>query len=112
MIIEGFLPLNLDKTPIGTDPYFIEALININRHLKRSLCNLESKLTTIKLDYQEHLTDTEDFLNLKEKMEIFLCQKFLKLICLKKSKIKLLDFNTLKHSINILTDGKDYSYVE
>ncbi|XP_068619392.1 uncharacterized protein [Battus philenor] len=92
VIIEGFLPL--DKTTYA-DPNLVEVLLKINKHLKEKVNVLQSTIKTIKIDYLEHLNDTEDFVNLKEKMEKFVCQKYRKLIYLKKSKVNMIELETI-----------------
>ncbi|XP_045537902.1 uncharacterized protein LOC123721882 [Papilio machaon] len=94
IIIEGFLPLDLEEKTTCSETNLIEVLLKINKSLKDKVTTINSKLKVIKLDYLEHLADTEEFINLKEKMENYVCQKFLNLIYLKKSKINMLEPDT------------------
>lgn len=95
IIIEGFLPLDLEEKATSSATNLIEVLLKINRNLNYRVTTLNSKLRLIKLDYLEHLGDTEQFINLKEKMENYVCQKFLNLIYLKKSKINMIEPDTV-----------------
>ncbi|KAL0860112.1 hypothetical protein ABMA27_010420 [Loxostege sticticalis] len=83
VIMEGFLPMELDTSPPNTRPDLFEITIYLNNYLKRKLKDLKQKYETVKKDYTKCLKDTEKFLNLKIGMEKTLCDKFLNLLTLK-----------------------------
>lgn len=87
MVIEGFLPMELDQGPKEKHPDLVEVLISINKHMKQKVKTLKYKFETTKSEYQKCLKDTEEFLKLKIQMEKALCDKFLSLLCVKKSRI-------------------------
>ncbi|XP_022817959.1 uncharacterized protein LOC111350564 [Spodoptera litura] len=93
VIIEGFLPMELDPTPKHAHPDLIEVLVALNKHMKQKVHNLKSSFQSIKSDYQKCLRDTEEFLNLKIEMEKALCDKFLSLLSVKRSKVNSLKLN-------------------
>lgn len=90
-IIEGFLPVETIATPTNSQPDLVEILIALNRHLKEKVSNLQSSYKSIKTEYHLCLRDTEEFLNLKVDMEKALCDKFMNLLNIKKSKFKLVE---------------------
>ncbi|PZC70623.1 hypothetical protein B5X24_HaOG215444 [Helicoverpa armigera] len=93
IVIEGFLPMELDPAPKHAHPDLIEVLIALNKHMKQKVHTLKYRFQTIKSDYQKCLRDTEEFLNLKIEMEKALCDKFLSLLSVKKSKVNALKLN-------------------
>ncbi|KAF9419327.1 hypothetical protein HW555_004091 [Spodoptera exigua] len=99
IVIEGFLPMELDSAPKNAHPDLIEVLVALNKHMKQKVHTLKSRFQTIKSDYQKCLRDTEEFLNLKIEMEKALCDKFLSLLSVKRSKV-----NSLKVSKAYLKD--------
>ncbi|CAD0203761.1 unnamed protein product [Chrysodeixis includens] len=90
LIIEGFLPMEVDPAPKHTQPDLTEVLLALNKHLKQKVNSLQYRFETVKNDYQKCLKDTEEFLNLKIEMEKALCDKFLSLLSVKKSKVNAL----------------------
>ncbi|KAG6464046.1 hypothetical protein O3G_MSEX014233 [Manduca sexta] len=90
-VIEGFLPMEIDKSPKNCQPDVIDILLALNKYLKDKIYDVKYKFHTIKSDYQKCLMDTEEFLNLKIEMEKALCDKFLNLISIKKSKVETLE---------------------
>lgn len=105
LIIEGFLPMELDPSPKHAQPDLIEVLLALNKHLKLKVQNLKFRFDSVKNDYQKCLKDTEEFLNLKIEMEKALCDKFLSLLSVKKSKV-----NALKLRQEVVQD-EDYDAV-
>lgn len=93
IVIEGFLPMELDPTPKRSHPDLIEVLVALNKHMKQKVHNLKSSFQSIKSDYQKCLRDTEEFLNLKIEMDKALCDKFLSLLNVKRSKVNSLKLN-------------------
>lgn len=96
IIMEGFLPMELDMSPTNTRPDLFEIILVLNKYLKGKITDLKRKYETVKKDYTKCLNDTEEFLNLKIGMEKTLCDKFLNLLSLKKSKVDGLQKCTLK----------------
>lgn len=88
VIIEGFLPVEIMKGQTNVQPDLVEVLLTLNKHLKDKVENLQNKFETTKLDYNRCLNDTEEFLNLKVDMEKALCEKFLNLLEVKKTKLQ------------------------
>lgn len=88
VIIEGFLPVDIVKGQTNVQPDLVEVLLTLNKHLKDKVEKLQNKFETTKLNYQRCLSDTEEFLNLKVDMEKALCEKFLNLLEVKKTKLK------------------------
>lgn len=84
VILEGFLPVKLDKSSKKSQPNLLEVLLAINKHLTGKVNLLKHKLESVKIDHQKSLSDTEEFLNLKINMEKALSKKFLTLLNLKK----------------------------
>lgn len=93
LIIEGFLPMELDSSPKNKQPDLVEVLLGLNNHLKTKVSGLKYKFETIKTDFQKCLKDTEEFLSLKIDMEKALCDKFLSLLNVKKSNINAIQLN-------------------
>lgn len=85
LVMEGFLPLDIDTSSRSSQPDIVEVLISLNKHLKQKATDLQNKYNTIKLQYYKCLKDTEEFLGLKMEMERSLCEKFLVLINLQKA---------------------------
>lgn len=106
-VIEGFLPMELDTGPKNTHPDLIEVLIALNKHMKQKVHGLKYRFQNIKSDYQKCLRDTEEFLNLKIEMEKALCDKFLSLLSVKKSKVNALKLNqgSLKNDEDLMELG-------
>ena len=84
IVIEGFLPMELDLYPKQKHPDLVEVLLTMNKHMKQKVQMLKLKFDSIKSEYQKCLKDTEEFLNLKIQMERALCDKFLSLVTDKK----------------------------
>lgn len=91
VIIEGFLPVNIETSPNIYLSDLIDILIALNRHLNSKLNNFKNKYENIQNEYQKCLKDTEEFLNLKVDMEKNLSKNFLNLLNLKKGEIVMLD---------------------
>lgn len=110
IIIEGFLPVEIDKSPKTVQPDIIEVLLALNKHLISKVTGMKFELQSIKTEYDKCLKDTEEFLNLKIEMEKALCEKFLNLLHLKRSKIISLKSNTIRPSdVGKLNYGKGES---
>ncbi|XP_039758094.1 uncharacterized protein LOC120632318 [Pararge aegeria] len=90
VIIEGFLPVELEVSPSISRPDLIEVLLALNRHLHEKLGIYKSKIKNIKTEYTKCLKDTQEFLHLKNGMEKALCDKFLNLLNMKKNDIQML----------------------
>lgn len=88
VIIEGFLPVEIVKRQTNVHPDLVEVLLTLNKYLKDKVEKLQNKFASATLDYQRCLNDTEEFLNLKVDMEKALCEKFLNLLAVKKSKLQ------------------------
>ncbi|XP_060805348.1 uncharacterized protein LOC132902837 [Amyelois transitella] len=88
VVIEGFLPMELDTSPHNSRPDLIEILLTLNKHLIKKLNLIKNRFKNAKVDYEKCLKDTEDFLKLKIDMEKALCIKFLNLLNVKKTKIE------------------------
>lgn len=88
VVIEGFLPVDVDNSPEFVKPDLIEVLLELNKHLKHKIQNLGYRYTALKTNYEKCLQDTEEFLNLKIDMEKALCEKFLNLMNVKKTKLE------------------------
>ncbi|XP_073950716.1 uncharacterized protein [Choristoneura fumiferana] len=84
IVIEGFVPVELDSSQRHSRPDLIEVLMAINTQLKYKISEIKTKYETVKKDYQKCLKDTEEFLNLKIDMERALCDKFLNTLNVKK----------------------------
>lgn len=115
VIIEGFLPMELDTSPAHTRPDLFEIILVLNKYLKASIADLKRKYKAIKEDYSKCLKDTEEFLNLKIEMEKSLCDKFLNLLNYKKSKVEALEKTELSNGDdNKLKQSKlnKISYIE
>lgn len=87
LIIEGFLPMELDLYPKHKYPDLVEVLLTMNKHMKQKVNKLKLEFDSIKSEYQKCLNDTQEFLNLKVQMERALCDKFLSLVTDKKSNL-------------------------
>lgn len=87
IIIEGFLPVEIDTSSSKMQPDLVEVLLALNKQLIRKAHYWEQKCKSMYLDYEKCLKDTEEFLNLKIDMEKALCEKFLNLLNLKKDKV-------------------------
>jgi hypothetical protein len=94
IIIEGFLPLELDESQVRPD--LLEILLIINKLLKRTITDLNRKHKALKEDYFKCIKDTEEFFNLKSEMDKSLYEKFLHLLSLKKSEVvpKIRNYNS------------------
>lgn len=84
IVIEGFVPVELDSTQGRNRPDLIEVLLAINKQLKYKIRESKTKYEAVKKDFQKCLKDTEEFLNLKIDMERALCNKFLNTLNVKK----------------------------
>lgn len=87
--IEGFMPMELDRSPRHTQPNLIEVLTAMNKHLKQKVHKLKYRFQKVKSEYQRCLNDTEEFLSLKIQMEKVLCDKFISLLIVKNSSVGL-----------------------
>ncbi|XP_045502790.1 DNA repair protein XRCC4-like [Colias croceus] len=87
IIIEGFLPVEVETSPKNVQPDLIEVLLAVNKHLKCKANHWQWRCKNIEKEYQKCLKDTQEFLNLKLDMEKALCDKFLNLLNLKKNKL-------------------------
>ncbi|CAK1552352.1 unnamed protein product [Leptosia nina] len=87
VIIEGFLPVEKDTSPKIKQPDLVEVLLGLNKQLTRKAYHWEQKCKNMFKEYHRCLKDTEEFLNLKIDMEKALCEKFLNLLNLKKSRV-------------------------
>lgn len=103
VVMEGFLPMELDISPPDKRPDLLEIILILNKYMKGKIVDIKRKYKSIKDDYSKCLKDTEEFINLKIEMEQALCEKFLNLLNAKKSKI-----NTLEKT----KDGKDCSKIQ
>ncbi|XP_047537176.1 DNA repair protein XRCC4-like [Vanessa atalanta] len=90
IIIEGFLPVELENSPNITRLDLIDISLALNRHLCNKVSNYKSKFENIQKEYQKCLNDTEEFLSLKVDMEKTLSKKFLNLLNLKKNEVVML----------------------
>lgn len=91
IVMEGFLPMELDNSPPNTKPDLFEIILVLNKYLKEKTVEVTRKYNAIKQEYTKCLKDTEEFLGLKIDMEKALCDKFLNLLSLKKSKVDALE---------------------
>ncbi|XP_045776570.1 uncharacterized protein LOC123874998 [Maniola jurtina] len=96
IIIEGFLPVELELSPSISRSDLIEVLLALNRHLSEKLSTYKLKLKNIKTEYSKCLKDTQEFLHLKNGMEKALCNKFLNLLNMKKNEIILDEYKIHK----------------
>ncbi|KAJ8713862.1 hypothetical protein PYW08_007482 [Mythimna loreyi] len=87
LVIEGFMPMELDRSPKHARPNLIKILTAMNKHMKQKVHTLEYRFQVIKTEYQRCLKDTEEFLSLKIQMEKTLCEKFLSLLSVKRSRL-------------------------
>ncbi|XP_050354241.1 uncharacterized protein LOC126776029 [Nymphalis io] len=90
VIIEGFLPVELETSPNITRLDLIDISLALNRHLCNKISNYKSKFENIQKEYQKCLNDTEEFLSLKVDMEKTLSKKFLNLLNIKKNEVVML----------------------
>ncbi|XP_046971372.1 uncharacterized protein LOC124538371 [Vanessa cardui] len=96
IIIEGFLPVEIEASPNITRSDLIDISLALNRHLCNKINNYKSKFENIQKEYQKCLNDTEEFLSLKVDMEKTLSKKFLNLLNLKKNEVVMLLKSTYK----------------
>lgn len=80
VLIEGFLPVEVDTSPKKEQPDLIETLMALNNKLNNKANHLQHKYSSIKHEYQRCLKETEQFLNLKIEMEVSVCNKFVNLL--------------------------------
>lgn len=108
VVIEGFLPVDVDNSPEFAKPDLIEVLMELNKHLKHKINNLGYRYTVLKTNYEKCLQDTEEFLNLKIDMEKALCEKFLNLMNVKKNQLEGEEKKTkeMKNNETIYADYK------
>ncbi|XP_050666105.1 uncharacterized protein LOC126966186 [Leptidea sinapis] len=84
IIIEGFLPMDIETAPTESLPNLVEVLLALNEYLIIKAKDWKCKYKSLETEYNKCLKDTEDFLNLKIDMDKALCNKFLKLLNMKK----------------------------
>ncbi|CAH0400341.1 unnamed protein product [Chilo suppressalis] len=85
LVIEGFLPLELDASPSHSRPDLFEILLVLNKNLKEKLVRIKRNCKTLRKDFYKCLKDTEEFLYLKIEMEKTLCDRFLHVLNSKRS---------------------------
>ncbi|CAH2094335.1 unnamed protein product [Euphydryas editha] len=90
IIIEGFLPVNIQTSPNISRIDLIDILLALNRHLCNKVSYFKNKYENIQNEYEKCLKDTEEFINLKVDMEKTLSKKFLNLLNLKKDEVVML----------------------